>query len=95
MKDWLRNKRSVDDVFKLLRLDDEVDNLLQSPLLSNWVIYLGKLDENPYTILLGKLKTFKLTATDDKLVDMLTKANQDVSTSVLADKLETAQLDNG
>ncbi|KAE8886144.1 hypothetical protein PF005_g14375 [Phytophthora fragariae] len=48
MTDWLRNEKSVDDVFKLLKLDDDVDNLLSSPLLRNWVAYVEKLEENPY-----------------------------------------------
>lgn len=74
MTDWLRNEKSADDVFKLLKLNDDVDNLLTNPLLSNWVAYVEKLNENPYAILLGKLKSSKLTATDNKLVEMIMKA---------------------
>ncbi|KAE8971333.1 hypothetical protein PR003_g26902 [Phytophthora rubi] len=46
MADWLRNEKSADDVFKLLKLDDGMDNLLTSPLLSNWMAYVEKLNEN-------------------------------------------------
>ncbi|KAE9170482.1 hypothetical protein PF004_g27861 [Phytophthora fragariae] len=70
-----------------------MDNLLTSPLLSNWVAYVEKLNANPYAMLLGKLKTSKLTATDDKLVDMIMRAKKDASTSVIAGKLEAAQLE--
>ncbi|KAE8984565.1 hypothetical protein PR002_g22906 [Phytophthora rubi] len=84
---------SADDVFKLLKLDDDVDNLLTNPLLSNWVAYVEKLNKNSYTMLLGKLKTSKLTATDDKLVEMIMYAKKDASTSVIAGKLEAAQLE--
>ncbi|KAE9164299.1 hypothetical protein PF004_g29870 [Phytophthora fragariae] len=70
-----------------------MDNLLTSPLLSNWVAYVEKLNDNPYSILLGKLKTSKLTDTDDKLVEMIMKAKREASTSVIAGKLEAAQLE--
>ncbi|KAE8971297.1 hypothetical protein PR002_g26872 [Phytophthora rubi] len=84
---------SADDVFKLLKLDDDVDNLLNNRLLSNWVTYVQKLNENPYAILLGKLKTLKFTHTDDKLVEMIMRAKRDTSTSSIAGKLEAAQLE--
>ncbi|KAE9024095.1 hypothetical protein PR001_g12752 [Phytophthora rubi] len=93
VSDWLRNEKSADEVFKLLKLDDGVDDLLTNPLLSNWVIYVEKLNENPYSILLGKLKMSKLTATDDKLVEMIMKAKTEASTSSIAGKLEAAQLE--
>ncbi|KAE9008223.1 hypothetical protein PF011_g10786 [Phytophthora fragariae] len=75
------------------KLNDGVDDLLTNPLLSNWVTYVEKLNENPYAMLLGKLKTSKLTATDAKLVEMIMKAKKDASTSVIAGKLEAAQLE--
>ncbi|KAE9143638.1 hypothetical protein PF006_g11351 [Phytophthora fragariae] len=93
MKDWLRNEKSADEVFKLLKLDADVDNLLTNPLLSNWVSYVEKLNEDPYTMLLGKLKTSKRTATDDKLVEMIMRAKTETSTSSIAGKLEAAQLE--
>ncbi|EGZ07892.1 hypothetical protein PHYSODRAFT_377957, partial [Phytophthora sojae] len=93
IKDWLRNDQSADDVFKLLKLDDDVDNVLDNPLLSHWLSFVEKLDENPYSILLTKLKTSKLTDTDDKLVGMLIKEKTKATTSAIAGKLEAAQLD--
>ncbi|EGZ07913.1 hypothetical protein PHYSODRAFT_429996, partial [Phytophthora sojae] len=74
--------------FQILKLDDDVDNLLTNPLLSNWVSFVEKLDFNPYSILLTKLKTSELTNTDEKLVEMLMKAKTKAATSVLAGKLE-------
>ncbi|KAE9109470.1 hypothetical protein PF010_g11533 [Phytophthora fragariae] len=85
--------------FTNLKLNTQGDKLFESPALwlrgwkSNWVTYVEKLNENPYAMLLGKLKTSKLTATDAKLVEMIMKAKKDASTSVIAGKLEAAQLE--
>ncbi|KAG6611994.1 RxLR effector protein [Phytophthora cinnamomi] len=93
MKNWIRSKHSADAVFKLLKLDDNVDNLLTNPLLGNWVAYAEKVNENPYSILLTKLKLSELTRTDGKLADMLVRAKETASTSVIAGKLEAVQLE--
>lgn len=44
-------------------------------------------------MLLMNLNTSKLTATDDKFVEMLMKAKNDARTRVIAGKLEVAQLE--
>lgn len=93
MSDWLRNERSADEVFKLLKLDDDVDNVLSNPLLGSWMAYVEKLDGDPYMLLLEKLKTSELTNTANKLVMMLKEAKENPVTRAVATKLEAAQLD--
>ncbi|KAG6612056.1 RxLR effector protein [Phytophthora cinnamomi] len=68
--DWLRRDKSADEVFTLLKLDVEVDDLLTHPLLSTWVAYVEKINENPYAILLKKMKSSKLNnwSTDDQSI---------------------------
>lgn len=35
MKDWITTEKSADDVFKLLKLGDDMEDLLSKPLLTN------------------------------------------------------------
>ncbi|KAE9045782.1 hypothetical protein PR003_g2266 [Phytophthora rubi] len=91
-KNWLSDGKSADDVFKLLKLDDEADDLLKSPMLSNCVAYVKQLKENPYAILLEKLKV-KFGDSDSKFADMLMEAKKDTSTSAIAGKIEAVQLE--
>ncbi|KAE8951967.1 hypothetical protein PF010_g32987 [Phytophthora fragariae] len=48
LANWLTSKKTADDVFKLLKLDDEGAKLFDTPVFSTWVSYASKLDEkNP------------------------------------------------
>ncbi|KAJ8577802.1 hypothetical protein ON010_g1406 [Phytophthora cinnamomi] len=93
LKDWLTNGKTADEVFNLLKLDDDVDNLLKSPLLNAWLAYADQLKENPYAILLAKLKASKLADSDAKLTDMLMTARHDATFGSVAAKIQAAQLD--
>ncbi|GMF39881.1 unnamed protein product [Phytophthora lilii] len=45
---WLANKRSPDEVFKLLELDQAGNGILRNPLFRTWLNYLNKFNhENP------------------------------------------------
>ncbi|KAJ8538984.1 hypothetical protein ON010_g12886 [Phytophthora cinnamomi] len=90
-KDWRSSGKSADDVFALLKLDDEMDDLLSNPVLNNWVTYVENLQQNPYSELLAKLKSSKLSGTDAKLAKTLVKAQQNAKTRYLkaiAEKLQ-------
>lgn len=54
---------------------------------------MQKLKEDPYSILLTKLKISTLTDTDDKLADMLMLYKKKEISSVIAGKIEAIQLE--
>ncbi|POM73760.1 ABCF/EF-3b transporter-like protein, partial [Phytophthora palmivora] len=52
---WLSSGKSADDVFHILKLNHEGDNLLKSQVLGSWVSYVKLLEKDPYEMLLFKL----------------------------------------
>lgn len=94
-KDWRSSGESADGLFKLLKLDDEVDDLLSSPVLNNWMVYVDDFREDSTVLLLAKIKTSKLAKTDNKLAEMIAKAEQHVETRSIASKLARAEIDSG
>ncbi|KAG6583294.1 putative secreted RxLR effector peptide protein [Phytophthora cinnamomi] len=91
-KDWRSSGKSTDDVFALLKLDDEMDDLLSDPVLNNWVTYVENLQQNPYPMLLAKLKSPKVENADSKLADMIVNAQGNSNTRTIAARLEKAEL---
>ncbi|POM73962.1 Secreted RxLR effector peptide protein [Phytophthora palmivora] len=81
---WKSNEKTVDDIFKLLKLQDEGEDLVKAPLYDTWVSYVIKMDQkSPYNTILQKL----MTRYDD---ESLTKALRAVD----AKKLEKARIEN-
>lgn len=91
LKNWQSNGISSDDAFALLKMDQDVDNVLTNPMLSTWVSYVEMLDEKPYVLLLLKLKAFDKTY--DILAKRLTAAQKDDRTNAIAGKLEAELID--
>ncbi|EGZ15382.1 hypothetical protein PHYSODRAFT_286312 [Phytophthora sojae] len=46
LKKWMLNDEKLDDVFRLLKLDDEGGKLFEKPLVEVWAAYAMRLDEN-------------------------------------------------
>ncbi|POM74490.1 Secreted RxLR effector peptide protein [Phytophthora palmivora] len=81
---WKSSGKTVDDIFKLLKLQDEGEDLVKAPLYDTWVSYVIKMDQkSPYNTILQKL----MTRYDD---ESLTKALRAVD----AKKLEKARIEN-
>lgn len=77
-------------MFKSLDLDQEVSVLFKSPSLNSWVSYVNFLDENPYELLLTRLKT---RFSDEGLATVLALTKRYYTTRKIAENLEKAQLD--
>ncbi|KAG6594232.1 RxLR effector protein [Phytophthora cinnamomi] len=86
---WLREGKTADDVFILLKLDRKADDILENPALKSWVAYVHDLNENPYKLLLSKLHT---RYTDMELASMFAVAKQRYTALPIAEGMETAQL---
>ncbi|KAE8963651.1 hypothetical protein PR002_g29224 [Phytophthora rubi] len=83
---WLTSKKTADDVFKLLKLDDEGAKLFETPVFSTWVSYATKLDgKNPDALMFSVLKT---RYDDDVLADIFIAANETRSTRRIAARQE-------
>lgn len=79
-KNWLRNGNAADDVFNFLNLNQEGVQFLKSPVLSTWVSYVTKLEQNPYQSLLGILaKRYD----DEGLAKLLSAAMKNSSMSTI------------
>jgi hypothetical protein len=78
---WLRGKKPTDDVFKILKLDQSVDDVLTNPAFATWKSYVDTFNkQNP-----GKetsiIKTFTASYGDEKLSKMLEAAKKSPNTN--------------
>eukprot|EP00644_Phytophthora_capsici_P003108 jgi/Phyca11/102742/e_gw1.7.224.1 len=71
LKTWQRQEKTMDDVFKLLKLEQQGDSLFSSKLLSTWVSYVAKVETNPYNVVFSKLKS---TYGEETLTSMIIQA---------------------
>ncbi|ETP51893.1 hypothetical protein F442_03033 [Phytophthora nicotianae P10297] len=83
--------QKADDIYALLKLSVADDALLKNPLMNTWIYVtrLGK--EDPYDLLLLKLKT---RYDEAELAHLLIAAKADNSAESVAKKVEQAQLKN-
>ncbi|KAL4117418.1 hypothetical protein PRIC2_011409 [Phytophthora ramorum] len=88
---WMSEGKTVDDIFALLKLNNEEGKLLQSPMLRTWISYVDLQGKNPYDMILVKLSTHYDEA---GLAKMLTTAKQDGTAYSIVRKLEEVQLKN-
>ncbi|KAE9066124.1 hypothetical protein PF010_g27929 [Phytophthora fragariae] len=87
LANWLTSMKTADDVFKLLKLDDEGVNLFKNPVFSTWVSYATKLDDkNPDTLMFSVLKA---RYDDDVLADIFIAAKETRSTRRIAARQES------
>ncbi|KAH7487633.1 RxLR effector protein [Phytophthora ramorum] len=88
---WMSEGKTIDDIFKLFKLNKEGEKLLQSPMLRTWISYVDFQGKNPYDLLLVKLSAHYDEA---GLAKMLVVAKEDGKTPFIARKLEEVQLKN-
>ncbi|KAL4166329.1 hypothetical protein KRP22_013592 [Phytophthora ramorum] len=88
---WMSEGKTADDIFALLKLNNEEGKLLQSPMLRTWISYVDLQGKNPYDMILVKLSTHYDEA---GLAKMLTTAKQDGTAYSIVRKLEEVQLKN-
>ncbi|ETM31778.1 hypothetical protein L914_20701 [Phytophthora nicotianae] len=71
---WIVQRKTADDIYGLLKLDDEVDNVFMNPSIGTWVSYVSRLDTvDPYKWLAVKLTT---RYGEDGLARMVTVAKR-------------------
>ncbi|KAE8989835.1 hypothetical protein PR003_g22788 [Phytophthora rubi] len=90
LANWLASKQTADDVFKLLKLDDEGVKLFKDPVFTTWVSYATKLDGNKSDALM--FSVLKARYDDDVLANMFIVAKETRSTQKIAAKQETLLL---
>ncbi|KAL4166331.1 hypothetical protein KRP22_013594 [Phytophthora ramorum] len=89
LKTWVNDGKTVDNVYNLLKLNLEGNDILKSPMLTTWISYTAKLDEDPYQLLLVKLMKRYDDAT---LTKMFVAAKRGHATWSIGTKLEEVQL---
>ncbi|ETP30688.1 hypothetical protein F442_20362 [Phytophthora nicotianae P10297] len=89
LKRWQSDGKTADDVFRLLRLnDDKSDYIMKNPVLSTWISYVDQLHEkNPYDELVLMLtKSYG----EGGLADILVATRTDFTTRSMAIDFENA-----
>ncbi|KAL4117405.1 hypothetical protein PRIC2_011396 [Phytophthora ramorum] len=88
---WMSEGKTADDIFALLKLDNEEGKRLQNTMLTTWMSYVNLQGKNPYDMILIKLST---QYDEAGLAKMLVTAEQDGKTFSIARKLEEVQFKN-
>ncbi|EEY62428.1 RXLR effector family protein, putative [Phytophthora infestans T30-4] len=87
---WVTNRKTEENIYKLLKLDADEKGLLRNPLLNMWISFVKKLgNEDPYNLLLLKLRK---PNDEEALAHMLIAAKDNSLTSGVARNLESAML---
>ncbi|OWZ09238.1 RxLR effector protein, partial [Phytophthora megakarya] len=86
---WYSSGKTSDEIFELLKLNDEIGNLLQSPTFYTWVSFVMKSNkQSPYDTIFAKLST---RYSEENLAELIAAAKHD-SVRSFAEKLEAVQL---
>ncbi|KAE8959335.1 hypothetical protein PR003_g31815 [Phytophthora rubi] len=85
MKNWLSKKETADNVFRALKIEKDGYISLRNPLLGNWVTYVEKIEENPYKLLLSKMRE---RYSDDIIAGLVGSARGKVVGPSIAQKVE-------
>ncbi|POM62674.1 Avirulence protein (Avh) [Phytophthora palmivora] len=88
---WLGQRNTPDEVFKLLKLDEVGDKLLESPQLNTWIRYVDDYNKKRRQ----KVSLMSTLAThyddDEKLVNLLVAAKEAPNTEKVAIRIQSEQ----
>ncbi|ETO66921.1 hypothetical protein F444_16015 [Phytophthora nicotianae P1976] len=87
---WLANRDTPDDIFRALKLNAAVDDVLANPLLNTWATYLEDFNAKFPRSKVSMIDTFREFFGDKALVKMLVAAKEVASTKKIAMDLETS-----
>ncbi|OWZ15015.1 RxLR effector protein [Phytophthora megakarya] len=73
MDHWVEQKKSADEVFQFLKLDEAGDKLLANPLLNRWMKFVFKRKQYPDEVLISYLRNHY---TDEGLANVLLGAKR-------------------
>ncbi|KAE9170483.1 hypothetical protein PF004_g27860, partial [Phytophthora fragariae] len=91
IKNWLSKKETAYSVLRTLKIEENGHMLLWNPLLETWVSYVKMTRENPYKLLLSKMRA---RYSDEIIASLIVSAKRDVLESTIAQKLEDVLLDS-
>lgn len=86
---WIAKKRSPDDVFKILALDQIGEMGITSHAFSRWTDFIGKASTEKLEVVV--YRSLRARYSDQALAKMIAAANEVGSTKALATKLEGVQ----
>ncbi|EGZ11575.1 hypothetical protein PHYSODRAFT_516481, partial [Phytophthora sojae] len=90
---WLEMGKTSDDVFKLLKLDDGVENLLAHPNMNTWASYVEMLNKQRPGKEVPMLETMTKTYGDAAVAKMIEEATKFSSTETMARALRRELLE--
>ncbi|KAJ8556604.1 hypothetical protein ON010_g9360 [Phytophthora cinnamomi] len=88
---WLKKGLTSDQVFKLLNLDNNVDDLLTNPGLNSWMVILRQRTAKNIGMDAAMVQKFTKFYGDEAVSKMLLSARKVSSTEKLATRLQDAQ----
>ncbi|KAG7383024.1 hypothetical protein PHYPSEUDO_004072 [Phytophthora pseudosyringae] len=89
---WQKEKKTPEDVFKLLRLDSGTGNLMANSKLKTWSVYMTMYNNKNPTKSVTMLGMFTKTYGDEAVAKMIEAARRSPKTKVLANQLQMQQL---
>ncbi|KAE9161134.1 hypothetical protein PF004_g30937, partial [Phytophthora fragariae] len=91
IKNWLRKKETADYVLRALKIEKNGYISLRSPLLDTWVSYAKMVEENPYKILISKMRA---RDSDDIIAGLIGSAKREVVGTNIVHKVEDVLLES-
>ncbi|KAL3663753.1 hypothetical protein V7S43_011168 [Phytophthora oleae] len=88
---WLKNEKTPDDLFTLLRLNREGDILLENPIFDAWVKYADDFREMYPKVSFDPIATISDHYPAAAVAKMIVEASKSPSTSSIAHRLNTEQ----
>ncbi|POM66104.1 Secreted RxLR effector peptide protein [Phytophthora palmivora] len=88
---WISNSKTIEDIFKLLKLDTGVNKVLTNPTLNSWGTYIQFYNkykgQKPTSMIDSLMKYYG----DEAMAKMLEAAKNNPSTKKVATELQIAQ----
>ncbi|EGZ15098.1 hypothetical protein PHYSODRAFT_417969, partial [Phytophthora sojae] len=71
LANWLEKHKTVEDVFKLLKLGDEAGKLFSSPVFSTWISYAETLSQSSEESMASMVRVLRLHRKDETLMNLV------------------------
>ncbi|KAG2778809.1 hypothetical protein JG687_00019655 [Phytophthora cactorum] len=89
---WLKEKKTPEDVFKLLKLDTGTKNLLANPNLKTWSVFMVLYNKENPTKMVTMLGVLTKTYGGEAVAKMIEAARASPKTRGIANRLQNLQL---
>nr|QMU24849.1 PaRXLR25 [Phytophthora agathidicida] len=91
-KKWMKEQKTPDEVFKLLKLDQGTETLMADPKLRTWSVFMTTYNNKNRDKMVNMLGMFTKYYGDEAVAKMLETARRDPYTYKLADRLQERQI---